>query len=189
MSGHTAFLDANVLYPAPMRDMLLQLAVSDLFRAKWSLDVHREWIEALLQREPHRERSLLERTRDRMDSAVRDCLVTDYEEIIPSLQLPDPKDRHILAAAIKGDCNIIITQNLRHFPKTVLKPFQIEAQHPDTFLSHHLEIMPEEFCAAVSKVRARLKNPPYNVTQYLATLSRQGLTTTALMLEKFSELI
>jgi hypothetical protein len=63
MSRLTALLDANILYPAPLRDLFLQLAVVDLFRARWTADIHREWIEALLRREPHRDRISLERTR------------------------------------------------------------------------------------------------------------------------------
>src|ERR1700704_3911086 len=105
MSNYTALLDANVLYPAPLRDLLLQLAVTDLFRAKWTADIHREWIEALLRREPNRDRAALERTRDLMDKATRDCLVGGYEALIPSLTLPDPDDRHVLAAAIIGRCD------------------------------------------------------------------------------------
>lgn len=76
MSRYTALLDANTLYPAPMRDVLLQLAVTDLFKAKWTADIHKKWIEALLRNEPHRDRASLERTRDKMDRATRDCLVT-----------------------------------------------------------------------------------------------------------------
>ncbi len=102
MTGLTALLDANILYPAPMRDIFLQMAVDDLFRANWTVDIHREWINALLRNEPHRDRATLERTRDRMDRAARDCLVTGYETLIPSLHLPDPADRHVLAAAIVG---------------------------------------------------------------------------------------
>ncbi len=90
MSDYSALLDANTLYSAPMRDLLLQLAVTDLFKAKWTADIHREWIEALLRNEPHRNRAALERTRDMMDRATRDCLVTGYESLIPSLTLPDP---------------------------------------------------------------------------------------------------
>lgn len=189
MSSFTALLDANVLYPAPMRDLLLQLTVTDLFRAKWSFDIHREWIEALLRNEPRRERAVLERTRNRMDSATRDCLVTNYEDLIPSLQLPDAGDRHVLAAAIIGSCNVIVTQNLRDFPNEALAPYNIKAQHPDDFLCHHLALMPGAFCVAVKKVRTRLKNPPYTSTQYLATLAQQGLVETALKLQEFSELI
>ena len=115
MSHYTALLDANVLYPAPMRDVLMQLAVTDIFKAKWSEDIHREWIDALMRNEPHRDRETLERTRDLMNHATRDCLVTGYEALIPSLDLPDPDDRHVLAAAIVGRCDVIVTQNLFKF--------------------------------------------------------------------------
>ena len=78
MSRYTALLAANVLYPAPLRDLLLQLAVTDLFRTRWTVDIHREWIEALLRNEPRRNRAALERTRDLMDKAKRDSLVEGY---------------------------------------------------------------------------------------------------------------
>ena len=116
MSQYTALLDANVLYPAPLRDLLMQLAVMDMFRAKWSADIHREWIKSLLENEPHRERIVLERTRDLMDRNIRDCLVTGYEHLIASLTLPDPDDRHVLAAAIVGRCDVIVTLNLKDLP-------------------------------------------------------------------------
>ena len=74
MSHYTALLDANVLYPAPMRDVLMQLAVTDIFKAKWSEDIHREWIDALMRNEPDRDRAALERTRDLMNQATRDSL-------------------------------------------------------------------------------------------------------------------
>ena len=67
MSSYTALLDANVLYPAPMRDLLMQLAVMDVYRAKWTADIHEEWIGALIRNEPHRQREDLERTRGLMD--------------------------------------------------------------------------------------------------------------------------
>ncbi len=121
MSHYTALLDANVLYPAPMRDVLMQLAVTDLFKAKWSEDIHREWIDALMRKEPHPDRAALERTRDLINHATRDCLMTGYEALIPSLELPDPGDRHVLAAAIVGRCDVIVTQNLRDFPDEALE--------------------------------------------------------------------
>lgn len=189
MSDYTALLDANVLYPAPIRDIMLQLTVEDLFRAKWTADIHREWIEALLRNEPYRERVALERTRDLMDKATRDALVTEYEPLISCLNLPDPDDRHVLAAAIVGRCDVIVTQNLQDFPQEVLKPFGIELQHPDDFLVNHLNLAPGKFCVAVRKVRGRLKNPPYSVEDYLATLIRQGLVATVAELEQYAQLI
>ncbi len=189
MSQLTALLDANVLYPAPIRDILMQLAVEDLFRAKWTADIHQEWIEALLRNEPHRDRAALERTRSLMDTAVRDALITGFEALTPCLELPDAEDRHVLAAAIVGRCDVIVTQNLNDFPLNALKPYGIETQHPDDFLANHLHLAPGKFCVAVRKVRARLKNPPYSVEDYLAILTRQGLVVTASELQQFAELL
>lgn len=177
MNVHTALFDANVLYPAPLRDALMQLALSDLFKAKWTADIHREWIEALLRNEPHRQRSALERTRDLMDRATRDCLVSEYEDLIPALELPDPGDRHVLAAAIVGRCDVIVTQNLKHFPRATLARYGIDAQHPDIFLCEQLWLAPGVVCDALRKVRARLKNPPLTTEDYLSILARQGLET------------
>jgi hypothetical protein len=189
MSAYTVLLDSNVLYPAPMRDILLQIAVADLFRAKWTAEIHREWIEALLRNEPHRERAFLERTRDLMDQNIRDCLVSGYEALIPQIELPDPEDRHVLAAAIVGRCDMIVTQNLRDFPNSALAPYGVEAQHPDTFLCNQLDLAPGVVCGAIRKVRARLKNPAYPVEDYLAILKQAGLVATASELEQFAELI
>jgi len=189
MSRFTALLDANVLYPAPMRDLLIQLAQTDLFEAKWSADIHREWIEALLRNQPWRDRSALERTRDLMDRALRDCLVVGYEALIPSITLPDARDRHVLAAAVAGGCEIIMTQNLKHFPAAALAPHGIEAQHPDEFLSNHFRLAPGAFCGAVCRVRARLRNPPYGVDEYLGMLTQQGLVATAAELKTFAAML
>jgi len=124
-----------------------------------------------------------------MDAATRDCIVTGYEPLIPSLELPDPNDRHVLAAAIVGHCDVIVTQNLHDFPRTTLDQYGIEVRHPDEFLFEHLNLYPGKFCVAVRKVRARLKNPPYKIEDYLTTLTRQGLVVTASELRQFSELL
>ena len=189
MSHYTVLLDANVLYPAPIRDVLMQLAVTGLFQAKWTTEIHQEWIEALLNNEPHRDRKALERTRDLMDACTLDCLVSDYELLIPGLTLPDPDDRHVLAAAIAGRCDAIITHNQRDFPESALSPFGIEAQHPDEFLCNQLTLAPGPFCSALKTVRARLKKPPYSAKAYLAILIQQGLIATTDQLEQFTELI
>lgn len=189
MSHYTALLDANILYPAMMRDIFVQLANDELFQARWTADIHREWIEALLKNKPHFERTALERIRDLMDSKVRSALITDYEGLIEDLELPDPNDRHVLAAAIVGRCDVIVTQNLRHFPEDVLAAYGIEVQHPDDFLVNHLNLFRGEFCAAIRKVRLRLKNPPYSVEEYLANLTQQGLVATVSELRPFPQLL
>jgi hypothetical protein len=115
--------------------------------------------------------------------------VTGYQTLIPSLVLPDPDDRHVLAAAIVGRCDVIVTQNLKDFPDAALAPYGLEAQHPDEFLSNHLNLAPGVFCDAIRKVRARLKNPPFTAPQYLDILTQNGLVATASELVQFSTLI
>jgi hypothetical protein len=100
MSSYTALFDASVLYPAVTRDILLQLAITDLFRGKWTAAIHDEWIRSLLRDRPSIKADDLERTRTLMDTSVRDCIITGYEPLISSLTLPDPDDRRVLAAAI-----------------------------------------------------------------------------------------
>ena len=163
MTGFTALLDANILYPAPMRDIFLQMVDDDVFRAKWTENIHQEWIDALIRNEPHRDRATLEHTRRLMDRATRDCLVTGYQPLIPALNLPDHDDRHVLAAAIVGHCDVIVTCNLRDFPEEAVMPYGIEVLHPDSFLSNHLDLVPGSFCDAVRKIRARLVAPPISV--------------------------
>jgi predicted nucleic acid-binding protein len=172
----TALYDACVLYPAPLRDLLLEMALTDLFRAKWSSHIHEEWIRAVLEDRPDLTAVQLRRTRDLMDLHARDCLVEDFEELIPSLILPDPNDRHVLAAAIRGRADVIVTYNLTDFPNKELQKYGITSQHPDGFLLHLFNLAPSIVCAAVSTHRARLKHPPKTTAEYLETLERQSLT-------------
>ena len=98
MANFIVIYDSRVLYPAPLRDLLMRLALIDLYQAKWTKDIHREWIRSLLKNRPDLTEERLQKTREKMDLHVRDCLVEEYEELIESLKLPDPNDRHVLAA-------------------------------------------------------------------------------------------
>lgn len=184
MAGFTAFYDANVLYPAELRNLLMHLALIGLFRAKWSADVHEEWIFNLLKKRPDLTRDKLERTRMLMDTHAVDALVTGYEDLIPGLQLPDPDDRHVLAAAIRGRVDVIVTMNLRDFPPDTVGSLGIEVQHPDEFVLHLLDLAPGAVVAAAQNHRQSLKNPPKTVAEYLETLERQGLTQTVSVLRE-----
>lgn len=184
MVGFTAFYDANVLYPAELRNFLMHLAVAGLFRAKWSADVHEEWMSSVLARRPDLTRTKLERTRALMDLHAVDALVTGYEDLIPGLQLPDPDDRHVLAAAIRGRADVIVTLNLRDFPARVLGSFGIEAQHPDEFTLRLLDLAPLSVVAAAESHRQSLKHPPRTTGEHLLALERQGLTRSASALRR-----
>jgi len=181
----TAFYDANVLYPADLRNLLMHLALTGLFRAAWSAGVHEEWISALLRDRPDLSREKLERTRRLMDEHATDALVTGYEDLIPGLHLPDPDDRHVLAAAIRGRADVIVTANLRDFPAEILAEFEIEAQHPDEFVMHLLDLAPGTVAEAARNHRESLKNPPKTIDEYLNALEALGLTQTVSVLREY----
>ena len=179
MAVRTVLFDASVLYAAPIRDLLLELALSDLFWAKWTEQINDEWIRHLLANRPDLTAAQLARTRALMHAHVRDCLVEDYEALIETLILPDPDDRHVLAAAIKGHAEAIVTFNLADFPAATLAQYGITARHPDAFLGDLLALDSVEVCAAARRVRARLRQPPLDVAAYLAALERCGLPAMA----------
>jgi hypothetical protein len=172
--------DACVLYPAPLRDLLIELASTALFMAKWTDRIHDEWIESLLGNRPDLTRERLERTRHLMNAAIPDCLVDDYARLIPAVtDIPDENDRHVVAAAIYAHADAIVTFNLRDFPTESLARFGLEAIHPDDFVMHLLERDRVAFLDAVRNCRARLDNPPVEATRYVATLRSQALPKTA----------
>lgn len=189
MASFTALYDACVLYPAPLRDLLMEIALTDLFRAKWSHMIHDEWMQAILKNRPDLSIDNLKRTRDLMDANVRDCLVEHFEDLIPALKLPDPKDNHVLAAAIRGRADVIVTYNLKDFPETIVGGYGIAAQHPDEFLTHLLDLAPGNVCAAAKTHRKRLGNPGKNVEQYLEALERQALNEFVAKLRDFGNLL
>jgi hypothetical protein len=174
-----AFLDASVLYPATIRSVLMYLAVSGVFRARWSAAVQDEWIAALLRERPDIDPQRLARTRLLMDTRIPDAVVSGYEGLVASLSLPDADDRHVLAAAIHGGANIIVTANIRHFPSDALSSHKIAAQVPDDFIRGLLEANPQSAVAAFAADRARLCNPAMTPADYIASLERAGLVQTA----------
>lgn len=149
--------DACVLYSALLRDLLLRLALADLFRARWTDHIHEEWIRSVLAQRPDLLPAQLARTRDLMDRSVPDCLVTGYKGLIDTLSLPDADDRHVLAAAIRSQAGVIVTYNLKDFPAEALMPYGVEAQHPDEFVGHLFDLAPGTVCAAVRDQRSALK--------------------------------
>jgi predicted nucleic acid-binding protein len=182
MANFTAVYDACVLYPAPLRDFLMWLALTDLFKARWTDEIHDEWIRNVLQNRADLTLEQLTRTKNFMNTHDRNCLVDGHQALIPTLILPDPGDRHVLAAAIRCNADVIVTFNEKDFPNQYLSSYGIEAQHPDEFIKHLLNLKPAVICQAAEKHRLSLKNPPKTKEEYLDTLLKQGLPQTALTL-------
>lgn len=179
-----ALYDSCILYPAPMRDLLVRLAGTGLFQARWTNDIHEEWIRSVLESRSDLSRARLERTRDLMNEHILDSIVTGYERHIPSLVLPDPDDRHVVAAAMEAGCDVIVTFNLKHFPSSALESLHIEAQHPDEFISRMLDADTSVVCDTVRKQRLNLRNPPKSAEELLDTLEAQGLPRTVARLRE-----
>ncbi|MEM8719043.1 MAG: PIN domain-containing protein [Cyanobacteria bacterium P01_G01_bin.39] len=183
ISNFTIVYDACVLYPNTLRDLLMELAVRDLYRAKWTEEIHDEWIRNLHKNKPGLTLERLYRVRDLMNANVRDCLVTDYEWLIDKLNLPDPNDRHVLAAAIKAKAQVIVTSNLKDFPQSELDKYNVEAQHQDTFITDLIDLYPVQVIEAVEKCHQRRKKPPCSFEEYLMRLRKQELPNTVSMIK------
>ncbi|MGB8868394.1 MAG: PIN domain-containing protein [Rhodomicrobium sp.] len=179
-------LDASALYPAALRNLLMRLAGAHLFRPKWTARIQEEWTQALLRTRPELAQQIA-RTRTLMEAHVLDAEVTGYEQFIDALDLPDPNDRHVLAAAIHCDADIIVTVNLKDFPEAALRQFDISPKHPDNLVLGLLKAYPARVLATMREHRLSLKNPPKTIEDYLATLRLHGLVETVEVLEGITD--
>lgn len=170
----TAVFDANVLYPAAQRDLLVRLAQAGLFRGRWTERILEEMVVAIGRRQPELI-GRLERTRRLMCEGVPDCLVEGYEHLIDALNLPDPDDRHVLAAAIRCGAQVIVTENVRDFPTDILDEYGIELQTADQFLVHLVDLRPTVIAATLQRQVDALRHPPQSLDDVLMTLERSGL--------------
>ena len=167
--------DACVLYPAPLRDLLIRLANTGIVLARWSATILDECFRNILANRPDLRPEALDRTRDLMRQAVPDCMVSGFEDLIEGIELPDPDDRHVLAAAIHAGAQAIVTFNLADFPEKKLASYDIEAKHPDDFVLDTIDLAPGLATAVVCQQANALKSPPRSVGELLETLRDQGL--------------
>ncbi|MGP8292066.1 PIN domain-containing protein [Vreelandella zhanjiangensis] len=188
-SYYTVVYDACVLYPAPLRSLLIHLAITDLYRARWSRQIHDEWMRSLLAQRNDLTWEKLERVRELMDIHTRDAVVEGFESLIDGLSLPDPDDRHVLACAIHTGAEAIITFNLKDFPNDMLAQHDIRAIHPDEFLTDMLALSPGSVIQAVQRHRKSLKNPPFTADEYLDLLLNQRLPEAVSQLRSFQILL
>jgi predicted nucleic acid-binding protein len=123
--------DADVLYPNTLRDLLIRIAQQPhLVQAKWTDRIIDEMLRALRRNRPEITQEKTDRLRELINGAVRDCLVTGYEPLIEALDLPDPDDRHVLAAAIKINAQLTVTKNLKDFPQKTLAQWDMCSRAP-----------------------------------------------------------
>lgn len=179
----TALLDANVLYPAPLRDFLLCLAEQELYKPKWSAAIQEEWLRNLLQNRPDLKRKWLVKTSAAMNAAFPDAEVYGYEGLIAGLHLPDSNDRHVLAAAICGKADVIITCNTKDFPSAILATFDLEVQHPDEFVLNLIDLDGSGCRQALKNQVKSLKNPPMAEGEVLEKLAQSGLVKSVAFLQ------
>ncbi len=167
--------DANVLYPSTLRDLLIRVAQAGLVQAKWTDRILDEVFGALSANRPELDSQRLARTRSLMNAAVRDCLVTGYEPLIEAVELPDPDDRHVLAAAIRARAQVIVTNNLKDFPPTTLDGWDMEAKPPDDFILDQIDLSREAVHSAVQRIADSREKPPATFHDVLAMLEGDGL--------------
>jgi hypothetical protein len=167
--------DACVLYPAPLRDLLIRIANTGIVRARWSETILDECFRSILEQRPDLKPEALHRTRELMKKAVPDCLVRGFDALIDGLTLPDANDRHVLAAAIRAGAQAIVTFNLSDFPDEKLAPYNVEAKHPDDFVLDTVDLAPGLVTKVLSEQAGALRNPPRTVGELLDTLRSIGL--------------
>jgi predicted nucleic acid-binding protein len=167
--------DASVLYPSTLRDLLIRLAQSGLVSAKWTDRILDEVFESIRRDRPDLDGTRLDRTRALMIRAVRDCLVVGWEPLVDVVDLPDPDDRHVVAAAIRARAQLIVTANIRDFPAKQLAQWDIGPRSPDDFVLDQIDLDSNTVYAAVQQIADSWTRPPGTVGDVLTALERNGL--------------
>lgn len=173
----TCILDTNVIVPIEIRDLLFWFAYYDLYTPKWSKHVFDEW-ESVMQRMGVSKEESDKRTR-KANKAFPDALVKNYESLIDGLELPDEKDKHVLAAAIKTNANVIVTNNLKDFPEKYLLTFGLSAKSADDFLTDTIDLNPDIAVDAFKKLVLNRTNPDLDEYQVLEAFRNNGIKATA----------
>ncbi|HXZ83745.1 MAG TPA: PIN domain-containing protein [Acidimicrobiales bacterium] len=174
MSRYSAVLDTSVLVPIALADTLLRLAERELYRPLWSDEILAELEEAIVEVHPDIDTQAVQRRIGSMRLTFEDACIVGWESISVTGPLPDPGDAHVIAAAIRGRADAIVTANTRHFPPEALKGFDIVAITPDDFLLDQLDLAPRIVVGAIQELAAHTSNPPLEVIDVLVRLERSG---------------
>lgn len=185
----TVFLDANVLYGIRLRNIILFLALEDALVARWSDRVQDEWIENLLRNRTDLKESDVMRSRDRMNAAVPNGIVTGYDHLIDEVDLPDPNDRHVVAAAVAAKADVILTFNLADFPAAHLARHGLKAVHPDPFLAELFARIPKQCLAGLRLDFEHYIDPPLMFSAYVDSFRKIGMPTFAAHIETLAAAI
>lgn len=188
---YVAVLDACVLYPVTIANILMELAWQGIYTAKWTKDIDREWVQSLKRDRKDLTEVKVNYRLEQMHKAIPDWEIprSKYQKLIPALKLPDPNDRHVLAAAIAGHADCIVTKNVRDFPIKLAKENGVEILHPDDFILLQLTLEPIRSLTVVKHLRARKKNPTLTAIQFVEALEKVELVRTAEHLRQAIELI
>jgi predicted nucleic acid-binding protein len=189
LASFAVVLDANVLYPFALRDLFVELSISGLYKALWTDAIHDEWTRNLLKDRPDLDPAKLARTRALMDASGLDSRVEGYEPYIPVVRLPDPDDRHVVAAAIHSRADAIVTFNLKDFPAEDLAHHGLEAIHPDDFMAAQFDLDEAAVLTAAQQCIRRWRNPPVTPEEWLDILERNGMTKTVARLRAFAAVL
>ena len=176
--------DACVLYPFHLRNIVVQAAVDRLVEARWTDEIHDEWIRNLAADAPTIPIERLQATRRLMNDALPGATVSGYEDLIPTVSLPDPNDRHVVAAAIAAGASVILTWNLRDFPTTRLKKFGLRCETPDDFLAGLYDEFPNLVIGSLANARRNLNKSRVSASGFVDILNHQKLTQLAQRMQK-----
>ena len=193
MAGHvryTAVIDACVFFGMLKTDVLMSLCVRGLFAAKWSERIENEWVGRLSDKKPDKKAQIIRR-RDKMRAAVPDWAVCSHAiaSIEPSLDLPDMDDRHVLAAAIVGHADCVVTDDTWGFSGESVSQYGIEIIDTDSFIINQLDLDEYQALAALKSMRSRWKNPNPTPEDFCAAFERCKRLLTAQRLRDRIELI
>jgi predicted nucleic acid-binding protein len=183
-SPAVAIYDACVLYPFHLRNIMVQVAVDGLVDARWTDAIHDEWMRNLLANTPHLSAEHLQGTRQLMNVALPEATVTGYEKHMPTVELPDPDDQHVVAAAMEAGASMIVTWNLRDFPIRELRKHGLARQTPDAFLFGLYEQAPDMLIASLANARHNLSRSRVSASGFIDILRDQRLTELTAQMEK-----
>ena len=170
-----AVYDACVLYPFHLRNILIQCAFDGLVEARWTDDIHDEWMRNLAANTPGLSMERLAATRDRMNAVLPEASVANYRPLIADLTLPDAGDRHVLAAAITARASVIVTWNLSDFPPEHLLSHGVTSRSPDDFLAGLHLLFPDALISSVRSARQNLRKTMPSAEDFIDALKKGGM--------------